>query len=103
MGLNLEEAQKFPDNSIDFIKNCEKAFLYSTQIHCKIVAPCKKMTKIDIINYAIDNALSFDLIKSCYDNKDNAFKKHCGKCMSCSLLYNAISKSKKPELSKEIF
>lgn len=103
MGLNLEEAQNFSDNSTEFIKSADKFLYYSTQIHPVIFAPCSKMTKIDIINYAIDNNLPLDIIKSCYNAIANSGKKHCGKCMSCKILHNAILKSKKPELIKELF
>ncbi len=103
LGLNIEEAQKFSDNSLDFIDSVNKSLFYSTQEHPKVVAPCSKMNKAEMINYAIDNNLRFDLIKSCYDNINSTDKKHCGKCMSCKLLYNAVMVSKKPELIKELF
>ncbi len=103
MGLNLEEAQNFSDNSREFIEAADKFLYYSTQIHPTILAPCSKMTKVDIINYAIDNNLSLDIIKSCYNSVLKSQKRHCGKCISCKLLYDAILKSKKPELIKEIF
>lgn len=102
MGLNKEEAEQFSDNSLEFIEASNNFLLYSTQVHAKIIAPCKNMNKVDIVNYAIDNNLSFDLIKSCYNSMQNN-KKHCLECMSCKLLYNAVIKSKKPELIKEIF
>jgi len=103
MGLNKQEAQDFSDNSIGFIKAANEFLRYSTQNHPEIVAPCCNMTKIDIINYLIDKNLSLDIIKSCYDNKQKTAKKHCGKCMSCKMLYSAILKSKRPDLIKEIF
>ena len=102
-GANKEEAQKFSDNSVDFISQADLFFKYSTQIHLKAMAPCQNMNKIEIINYAIDNALPLNLIKSCYNSKKNSNKKHCGECMSCKLLYNGIIKSKNPELIKELF
>ena len=103
MGLNFEEAQDFSDNSVEFIKSANKFLHYSTKNHCEIIAPCSNMTKTDIVNYAIDKKLPLNIIKSCYDNINHSKKKHCGKCMSCKLLYNAIMKSKKPELIKDIF
>ena len=103
LGLNKEEAQKFSDNSVEFIEAINKSLFYSTQIHPKVIAPCSKMNKIDIVNYAIDNNLDFGLIKSCYNSKDYINKKHCLECMSCKLLYNAIKNSKRPELIEEIF
>lgn len=103
IGANKEEAEKFSDNSKEFIKHSQDFFKYSTQKHPKILAPCQSYDKIEIINQAIDNNLNFSLLKSCYNSIDNTNKKHCGKCMSCKYLYEAIKKSKKPQLLKEIF
>ena len=103
LGLNKEEAQNFSDNSAKFIEASNSALFYSTQVHPEVVAPCINMTKTDMINYAVDNNLDLNLIKSCYDSNLNTQKKHCGVCMSCRLLYNAIINSKKPELIKELF
>lgn len=102
-GANKEEAEHFPDNSEKFIKKSEEFFKFSTIKNPKVIAPCKDMNKIEIINFAIENNLRLDLIKSCYNSKENTNKKHCNKCTSCRLLYNAILDSKKPELIKELF
>ena len=99
-GANIDEAKDFKDNSEEFIKKTNEVFKYSTLKHPEIIAPCSKLKKVDMINYAIDNNLPLNLIKSCYDNSE---KKHCGKCMSCKLLYQAIINSKKPDLIKELF
>ena len=103
IGANKEEAQKFPDNSKEFIENSNAFFEYSTIVKPKIIAPCLEFDKIDIINYAIDNKLSFKVLKSCYQSKKISGKKHCGECMSCKYLKSALLKSKKPELIKEVF
>lgn len=102
-GANKEEAVQFPDNSSEFIEKGNDFFKFSTLQKPKLFAPCLSFDKIDIINYAIDNNLPLNLIKSCYDSNINTNKKHCGKCMSCKLLMNAIKKSKKTELIKEFF
>ena len=102
-GANKEESGKFSDNKPEYVEISNKSFKYSTLIHPKIIAPCSNMNKIDLVNYMIDNNISFGLIKSCYQNIYKTNKKHCGKCMSCKLLYNALKNSKKPELIKEIF
>lgn len=103
IGLNKEEAQNFPDNSLNFINSINNCFKYSTLVHPELIAPCSCMNKIDIVNYAIDNKLDLGLIKSCYDNIGNSNKKHCGQCMSCKLLYNAVMNSKQPELAEVLF
>ena len=103
IGVNKKEAQNFSDNSTKFIQNAQTFFEYSTQKHPKVLAPCQTYDKIEIINYAIDNKLDLSLLKSCYDSKNNSGKKHCGSCMSCKLLKEAIQQSKNPKLLEEIF
>jgi len=102
-GANKEEGAKFSDNKKDFVETVNDCFNYSTMKHPRVVAPCADMTKLDLVNYMIDNNLDFNLIKSCYQNSKTTNKKHCNNCMSCKFLYNAILNSKKPELIKEVF
>ena len=102
-GANKEESGKFSDNRAEYVDNINECFSFSTLKHPKVIAPCAGMNKIDLVNYMIDNNLSFELIKSCYQNFKNTNKKHCKTCMSCKLLYNAIVNSKKPEIVKDIF
>ncbi len=101
-GANKEEGRDFPDNTEKFVELTNEYFKYATINHPKVLAPCIKLNKIEMVNYAIDNNLPLNLIKSCYKKTENS-KKHCGKCMSCKLLYNAVKQSKKPELLGEIF
>lgn len=101
-GANLEEGRAFSDNTKEYIEIADKFFKYSTAKHPLVLAPCVGFDKVQIINYAIDNAVNLNLIKSCYKDSNNS-KKHCGECMSCKHLYKAILNSKKPELIKEIF
>ena len=100
---NKEEAKVFSDNSSEFVQLADKFFNYSTQINPKIVAPCIEFDKIQIINYAINKNMPFSYLKSCYDSKNYTNKKHCGECMSCKLLKQAILKSNKKELIQEVF
>lgn len=103
IGVNKEESGEFKDNRPEFIKSVQNCLKFSTINHPKVIAPVSHMNKLDLVNYMIENNISFDLIKSCYQNIETSNKKHCGTCMSCKFLYNAIEKSKKPELLKEIF
>ncbi len=103
IGVNKKEAQHFSDNSLSFIQNAQSFFEYSTQKHPKVLAPCQTYDKIEIINYVIDNKLDLSLLKSCYNSQKNTGKKHCGECMSCKLLIEAIQQSKNPKLIEEIF
>lgn len=102
-GANKQEAQHFPDNTKEFIQKSNEFFSYSTLNKVKVFAPCQDFDKIDIINYAIDNNVPLNLLKSCYQDSKKTGKKHCLKCMSCKLLYEAIKKSKNPNLAEELF
>lgn len=102
-GANKEESLSFSDNKKEFVDLASEFFAYSTMKKPHVVAPCSNMTKIDLVNYMIDNKLDFNLIKSCYQSIDKTNKKHCGNCMSCKYLRHAIESSKKPDLYKEIF
>ena len=102
-GANKEESGSFTDNRNEYVELTNSSFEYSTLKKPIVIAPCSNMNKIDLVNYMIDNNIDFDLIKSCYRNEKEMNKKHCGECMSCKLLYNAILNSKKPELIKEVF
>ncbi len=102
-GANKEEADDFPDNSKNFIKSADGFLNYSTINNPKVFAPCQEFDKIAIINYAINNNLPLKLIKSCYNSSKISGKKHCGKCMSCKLLYKAIKTANRDELIKELF
>ena len=101
-GANMEEAQEFIDNSMNFIKNAQKALSYSTRNNPKIVAPLIKMTKYETILYGIEKNLDFSLIKSCYDSKISSGKKHCSKCPSCKLLKNALKKAQREDLIEKM-
>lgn len=102
-GANKEEGANFPDNTKEFNRACDKFFTYSTLNKVKVFAPCIEFDKIQIVNYAIDNNVPLNLLKSCYQDSNTTGKKHCCECMSCKLLYNAVQKSKKPQLTKELF
>lgn len=85
-GGNIEEAGTFSDNSPEFTEIANEFFTYSTLSHPKVIAPCAKMTKKEIIEAGIKAGVDFSLIKSCY----KVGVKHCGKCESCRRLKSAL-------------
>ncbi len=101
-GANKEEAQNFPDNSLDFVNAANKALSYSTRNKAHVVAPLIDMTKKETIEYAIKNNLDFSLIKSCYDSKEETQKKHCGNCPSCLLIKNALIELNREDLLQQM-
>ena len=102
-GANKEEGRDFPDNTGEYVEIANDFFKFSTMSKPKVYAPCLQFDKIQIINYAIDNNVPLKFLKSCYNSSSNTGKKHCGECLSCKLLKNAIQKSKRPELIEELF
>ena len=102
-GANKEEGRDFPDNTGEYVEIANNFFEFSTMSKPKVYVPCLQFDKIQIINYAIDNNVPLKFLKSCYNSSSNTGKKHCGVCLSCKLLKNAIEKSKRPELIEELF
>ncbi len=102
MGLNREEAETFPDNSIDFIEKGTDLFKFSTLSHPEIYAPLYNLTKNEIVSIGVVRKVDFSLIRSCYDSSDNQ-KTHCGKCESCIRLKNALINTNNSDLLKIIF
>lgn len=84
-GFNKEEAATFPDNSQKFVAAINTALKFSTLKTPKVVSYTQKMTKIDMVRYAIKNKLLLNLCWSCYKGG----KKPCGVCESCARFLKA--------------
>ena len=94
VGFNKEEAELFPDNSIDFINTSNLALSFSTLNHVTVKTFSGDFFKKDILielnKLLIKNSLSPEIIWTCY----NSFEKMCGKCQSCVRLSSAIKETK---------
>lgn len=88
MGLNKEEGESFPDNSIDFVKAINRSLNYSTLNKIKLVSYTLNKYKKDIVRIAIDYKVPLNLIWSCYFGE----KKPCLKCISCLRFIRAQKK-----------
>ena len=86
VGFNKEEAATFPDNSVEYLSAMTKALSYSTAKHVSVMSPTAFLNKIEIVKYAKNEVFPFELIWSCYDNKE----KMCGVCESCMRLKRAL-------------
>ncbi len=102
-GANKEEASTFSDNSEEFNKRADEFFKFSTASHPKILAPCAKMEKWEIVQAGIKENVDFSLIKSCYKSSTQTGKSHCGECESCKRLKDAIIKSQNKDLLNLLF
>ena len=85
-GANKQEAENFPDNTIDFINSINNTFQYSTIVKVKVSAPLINYNKNDIVNLALKHSIPIDKVWSCYVNGE----KNCGICESCLNLKNAL-------------
>ncbi len=86
IGANLEEAETFPDNSLDFILSVNEMFKYSTLTHPVVAVPLINLDKNAIVKLALERSVPLNLVYSCYSDSG----KHCGKCESCTRLKNAL-------------
>jgi 7-cyano-7-deazaguanine synthase len=86
VGFNKEEAETFPDNSLDYVHALNEAFKYSTACGIKILSPTASMVKPEILSVGIELDFPLNLLWSCYED-GNAM---CGKCESCMRLKRAL-------------
>lgn len=84
-GFNLEEAQTFPDNSVDYLKAADAAFRFSTANHIKTHCYTINMNKTEIIKYGQELGVDFSMVWPCYFNGAEM----CGQCESCLRFENA--------------
>jgi 7-cyano-7-deazaguanine synthase len=87
MGLNAEEGEIFPDNTLDFAKALNECFKFSTQVHPVLVSPTAEMMKHEIAEQAYRmKLLSF---WSCYRSEERM----CGRCESCVRTIRAFNQA----------
>lgn len=95
-GYNFEEAQTFPDNSLQFMEAISKAFSYSTANKVIVKSFTIDMNKQQILKEGKRLSIPFEYLWSCYNNNDMM----CGRCESCQRLIRALSTY--PELIKKV-
>lgn len=98
-GANREEAVTFPDNSAEFITRINESLEFSTLVKPKVVAPLIAKNKEEIVKTGSEMKVPFDLIRSCYTDKE----KHCGKCESCMRYKRALLTLSDEKLIRSIF
>ncbi len=102
-GANADEAQAFPDNTMDFVAAMNRSLYYSTRNHVEVIAPVAKLTKAQIIAEGQRLQVPLHVLWSCYEqgSKDGATDQvptHCGVCPSCQRLKNALNTTKQTTL-----
>ena len=99
LGANIEEAQTFKDNSLEFQNAMNELLKYSTQTEVRLLAPFIEKTKLEIVKKALELKAPLDMLWSCY----GAAEKHCGSCPSCKLLHQALIETEQDEILSRLF
>lgn len=103
IGVNLEEAGRYPDNTVEFVERANNLFEYSTFCRPKLMSFSSNMVKTDILGEILglmeEYNLSKEYIWSCYDS----YEKMCGRCESCLRLKNALRAHGRDGEWKELF
>jgi 7-cyano-7-deazaguanine synthase len=87
VGFNREEASAFPDNSEEYLARMNRALELGCRRRVRIESPTLAMGKRDIVERALDLAIPWELLWSCYRGGERM----CGSCESCLRLARAIA------------
>ena len=99
IGANKEESHNFKDNSKNFIEAINLSLKNSTENEVQVLAPLINYDKKQIVEAGIKENVPFNLIHSCYKNKD----KHCGLCESCLRLKRALQLNDRDDIIRDLF
>jgi 7-cyano-7-deazaguanine synthase len=103
IGVNLEEAGRYPDNTVEFVNRANGLFEYSTLSKPSLISFTSDMTKTDIIKELLglmeEYGFGKEYIWSCYDS----YERMCGRCESCLRLKSALKAHGRDGEWKELF
>lgn len=86
MGLNLEEAGAFPDNTVEFYEALDHVCDIGTISRPQILSPLGNLVKHEIVKLALEIQAPIHLSWSCYHGGEN----HCGHCGPCFMRQTAF-------------
>jgi len=81
LGLNLEEAESYPDNSIEFYEKFNEVLAIGTISKPVIINPLGRLVKHEIYKKGLEIGAPIHLSWSCYHEGP----RHCGTCEPCFL------------------
>lgn len=85
-GFNREEAEEFPDNSVEYVERVNRALEMSTRNGVRVESFTIDLDKPAIIRMGIELKAPLSIIWSCYRSGERM----CGKCASCTRLRAAL-------------
>lgn len=89
IGINLEEGETYPDNTLDFITDMNRSFTRGYLGKVVIRTPLWDMNKDQIVKRGLDINAPLTESWSCYYDRIN----HCGQCASCQIKKAAFKKN----------
>jgi len=91
IGVVEEDSSGYPDCTDDFINKMTQSINEGTKKETKleILTPLVKLTKSQIVSYAVELGVKLELTWSCYKEEDEA----CGVCDSCRLRLNGFKQA----------
>jgi 7-cyano-7-deazaguanine synthase len=92
-GFNREEAEEFPDNSVEYVERVNRALEMSTRNGVRVESFTIDLDKLAIIRLGIELKAPLSIIWSCYRSGERM----CGKCASCTRLRAAIGSLPAPD------
>lgn len=93
-GFNREEAEEFPDNSLEYLEAVNRALELGERSRVRVESPTVSLDKKEIVREGINLRVPWELIWSCY--RDGELM--CGKCDSCLRLKSAIGGTEVEEI-----
>jgi len=89
VGFNKEEAETFPDNSVEYIESVNKSLSYSTSVGAQVKCYTQHMVKTEIAELIQSLEVNWDKIWPCYFNGDQNNNQICKSCESCQRFLRA--------------
>ncbi len=85
-GFNREEAEEFPDNSVEYVERVNRALELSTRNRVRVESFTIDLDKRAILRLGIELKAPLSIVWSCYRSGERM----CGRCASCRRMQAAL-------------
>ncbi len=89
VGFNADEAERFPDNTLDFAEAATEALRFSTLNGVQVSAPTARLHKSSIASLGRKLGAPLELAWPCYEGGSGL----CWECTSCRLFKQALEEA----------